>query len=581
MSNKVISNTFLVRFNAETGQLVTEMAKAERSVSQKIGGMGKSMQRVSKTLSRTVALPIVGFLGASAKMAMEFDTTMLRMVTLAGKTSEEVAAMRPEIIKTATQYGKSAQEAAEAMYFIASSGVDGSKGMEILQKSLLMSAAGMGETQVLADMLTSAMNAYGSKTLSAAEATDYLIGAIREGKADPAELAGAMSRVLPIASNMGVQFGEVAAAFAALSTGGTDASEAATQLRGILSSILKPSAKAEKTLKGMGLSSEGLRKELKERGLLSLLGLLRERFKGNSSEIASVFGNVRALTGLLDLTGVKWKKSVDIFKGVAGAGGASGEIEELLQGSKGFQYNKSITGLKNSMIEFGDATAPALDKVTESLTGMTDAFNGLSSGQKGIVVKVGLITAAFIVLLGVLGKIAVAFERIAAFAAKYPKFAKAFGLGAATVGVTELSEGLNGNTSWYSRLFGLGELLTGANPQGGLQKLLGKKGTPSAGDLSSMRYDLMRRTRNTRAIGGTVSAGSSFLVGESGPELFTPSSNGVITANNRLGGGSQAVNVTVNVHGSVIRERDLAVSVRDQIAQLMRRQGLNPSILGV
>jgi IS1 family transposase len=84
-----------------------------------------------------------------------------------------------------------------------------------------------------------------------------------------------------------------------------------------------------------------------------------------------------------------------------------------------------------------------------------------------------------------------------------------------------------------------------------------------------------------KAIGGTVSGGSSYLVGERGPELFTPTSHGYITPNGKVGASGTPVNVTVNVHGSVIRERDLAVSVRDQIAQLMRRQGLNPSILGV
>ena len=41
------------------------------------------------------------------------------------------------------------------------------------------------------------------------------------------------------------------------------------------------------------------------------------------------------------------------------------------------------------------------------------------------------------------------------------------------------------------------------------------------------------------------------------------------------------VHVTINVTGSVVQERDLAITVRDNIAQLMRRRGLNPSILGV
>jgi hypothetical protein len=82
-----------------------------------------------------------------------------------------------------------------------------------------------------------------------------------------------------------------------------------------------------------------------------------------------------------------------------------------------------------------------------------------------------------------------------------------------------------------------------------------------------------------RAVGGSVMGRSSYLVGERGPEIFTPTTSGRITPNG-LGGGS-GMTVIVNVAGSVISEKDLAVSVRDNIAIMMRRQGLNPSILGV
>lgn len=41
-----------------------------------------------------------------------------------------------------------------------------------------------------------------------------------------------------------------------------------------------------------------------------------------------------------------------------------------------------------------------------------------------------------------------------------------------------------------------------------------------------------------KAIGGPVKAGTSYLVGERGPEVFTPSSSGQIIANNRVGGNT-------------------------------------------
>jgi hypothetical protein len=46
-------------------------------------------------------------------------------------------------------------------------------------------------------------------------------------------------------------------------------------------------------------------------------------------------------------------------------------------------------------------------------------------------------------------------------------------------------------------------------------------------------------------------------------------------------GGMGGMNIVINVAGSVIQERDLAVTVRDNIAQLMRRRGVDPAILGV
>jgi hypothetical protein len=51
-----------------------------------------------------------------------------------------------------------------------------------------------------------------------------------------------------------------------------------------------------------------------------------------------------------------------------------------------------------------------------------------------------------------------------------------------------------------------------------------------------------------RAAGGSVMAGTSYLVGEKGPEIFTPSSTGMITPNNKL--GSNTV-INLNVSGAI------------------------------
>jgi hypothetical protein len=50
-----------------------------------------------------------------------------------------------------------------------------------------------------------------------------------------------------------------------------------------------------------------------------------------------------------------------------------------------------------------------------------------------------------------------------------------------------------------------------------------------------------------KAAGGPVTGGTTYIVGEKGPELFTPKSSGNIIPNNRLSmGGGSTINITVN-----------------------------------
>jgi hypothetical protein len=57
------------------------------------------------------------------------------------------------------------------------------------------------------------------------------------------------------------------------------------------------------------------------------------------------------------------------------------------------------------------------------------------------------------------------------------------------------------------------------------------------------------QTYSGRALGGPVMGGTPYMVGESGPELFTPATTGSITRNDQLGGGG-TTNVTFNINAN-------------------------------
>ena len=81
-----------------------------------------------------------------------------------------------------------------------------------------------------------------------------------------------------------------------------------------------------------------------------------------------------------------------------------------------------------------------------------------------------------------------------------------------------------------------------------------------------------------RARGGPVNAGTSYIVGERGPELFTPKHGGSIVPNNALGGGSTNVVVNVdasgsNVQGDQAQAKQLGVVVSAAVqAELVKQQ---------
>ena len=85
-----------------------------------------------------------------------------------------------------------------------------------------------------------------------------------------------------------------------------------------------------------------------------------------------------------------------------------------------------------------------------------------------------------------------------------------------------------------------------------------------------------------KALGGSVSQGKSYLVGEKGPEIFSPRTSGSITPNNKVGSTSVVVNVDASggseVQGDEGQARVLgkvvAMAVKNQIANERRPGGL-------
>lgn len=352
-------------------------SQLQRSLDQRLGSAGKRAEEFGKSFSTHVSLPLAGVGAIAVKGFTDYDRTLSRISGLNGVAADELKTLSAGAKQVGVDFGVGAQDAVEALYFITSSGFSGSAALDVLKESAKGSAIGLGDTATVADLTTSALNAYKDSGLTAAQVTDQLTAAVRQGKAEPDELAGSLGRVLPVASNLGVSFSEVAGATAAMSLTGSDAAEATTQLRGILSAIVKPSKQAEEALNSVGLSSSGLRQQIKEQGLLPTLQTLTDHLGNNAEATALVFDDVRALTGIMSILGQNTDRTRGIIDDVTQSTGLSGEAMAKVADSDAFKLNKELERTKSGLIEAGAALAPFATAAGSVLGTAADGFAAL------------------------------------------------------------------------------------------------------------------------------------------------------------------------------------------------------------
>lgn len=315
-----------------------------------------------------LALAMVKLVTSVAKLSGEFETTMARIVGLVGIGKSVVEGWSQSILKLAPAVGKSPIELAKAMYFISSAGLRGQVALEALEFSAKGAAAGLGLTKDVAFAVVSAVNAYGSANMDAAMATDVLVNAVRLGNVEATDLAGVIGNVIPVSSELGVEFHEVGGALAAMTRLGLDASTATTSLRQILVTLLKPTVGAQRKMKELDLSAEGLRDTLRNDGLLVVLQLLREKMRDNEAGIVKIFPNIRALAGVLNLVGQNADTTAWIMDEMADSAGTLDEAFNAISDTAQFRLSQSMAELQVAGTEIGDNVLPTLVDITKTMT---------------------------------------------------------------------------------------------------------------------------------------------------------------------------------------------------------------------
>lgn len=383
--------TIRVRLEALVDRYRQDMARAGGET-RRTGTAVDATTRSARGLGGAVRglLPLIGAAGLvramrrSADAAIAYESSLVKLETQIGLTRQQAKAMGDDI-EGLSDTARGPLELADAMFFVASAGLRGSEATAVLEASAKAASIGLGETKVVADLVTSAVNAYGAEVLAASDATDILLAAVREGKAEAPELAGSLGRLLPVASEMGITFDQVGAAVAAMTRTGTGAAEAATQLRQIMVSLMNPTQQSREALAEFGLSAEDLRRVIREDGVLAALLEIRGAVGDNEEALNRIFPNVRALAGVLDLTGANANETVAIFERMTDTVGLTEDAFERWSTSTEASMDRASAAWERARIRFGEFTAPILaftaEELAHNLEGSLDDFVRRLTGQ--------------------------------------------------------------------------------------------------------------------------------------------------------------------------------------------------------
>lgn len=371
------------------GELAALLSLDNEPFERSLMGSSRGMDGL-KSAAVTAAVGIGAAFAAGAVYSLakfsDFEAGMNEVFTLLpGISQSAMDDMTGQVQGFSREFGVLPDKVIPALYQSLSAGVPPGNVFDFLETSQKLARAGATDLETAVDGLTSTVNAYGAENLSAAQASDIMVTAVRVGKTTVGELSDALFQVNPIAASAGVGFGDVAAALSTMTAQGVPTSVAATQLRGALSELSTSGSEAATTFEG--LSGQTFRQFVDGGGTMQeALQMLAGEAENSGGSVADMFGSVEAGQAALALTG----GNAETFAGnLAAMGESAGATDAayatMTQGIK-FQLDRLKAWFSVAAIQIGGKLAEIAEPALRFVADLADAFsNGGLQGALGMI----------------------------------------------------------------------------------------------------------------------------------------------------------------------------------------------------
>jgi TP901 family phage tail tape measure protein len=374
---------------------------------QDIGGRIQSAGQDIATSFGAASLAIGGALGFAVKKSMDFEAQIDRVGAISGANAEELKALEKSALDLGASTSKSATEVAQAQEIMATMGYKTNEIIAALPGVIAAAEASGEDMALVADTVSSALNAFGLSASEASRVADVLAQAANDSAAGIQDMQYTFKYAAPVAKQLGISLEQLAAATEIMSNAGIKGEQAGTTLRSALLRLSDPPKEAAEALAELGI------KITDSQGKMLPFGNIIEQIKnktegmGNAQKTAAlsaIFGT-EAVSGMLAVVEAGPQKLDQLTKSLQNSSGASQEAAQKMKNNLKGSLEELQGAFETAQITIGNALAPAIQKIAEVLQGLINWFNQLSPATQKFIAIGAAVTAILTGMVAVFGVI--------------------------------------------------------------------------------------------------------------------------------------------------------------------------------
>ncbi len=304
------------------------------------------------------------FLTQSVQAALAFEQEITRVAAVTGEGAQAFDQLRRAALAGGASTLFTAQQAAEALRFLAQAGLSADQTSRALPGALQLAAAGSLDLAKAADIATNVMSGFQLGVEGLNRVNDVLVLGANKSNTNVQELGIAFSYAAGTAKSAGNEIEDITAVFQVLANQGIKASRAGTAVATGIVRLQKPTPEAVATLARLNLTLEDGTGKMKP-----FVQILNELGKSaaTDADIFRIFGQV-AGGKLITIIRGNTDELNKLAAANRNAAGAAAEYQRILQDTADAQSKIFLSTIETLSITIGEQFLPNVKGVSQALT---------------------------------------------------------------------------------------------------------------------------------------------------------------------------------------------------------------------